>query len=64
MKMKTSKISSKRFKKTKSGKLMRHHQNTRHLRRNKSKPTLRRLDKNVQVAQAMERKIQRFLPFA
>jgi large subunit ribosomal protein L35 len=48
-KMKTKKIVAKRFKITKTGKIMFRAQGARHLRRNKSKSRQRRQDKMHQV---------------
>jgi large subunit ribosomal protein L35 len=48
-KMKTKKIVVKRFKITKTGKIMHRVQGARHLRRNKSKSRQRRQDKMVEV---------------
>jgi len=48
-KMKTRKIVSKRFKITKTGKVMHGVQGARHLRRNKSKPRQRRQDKMMEL---------------
>jgi len=48
-KMKTKKIATKRFKITKSGKLMHRVQGARHLRRKKSQSQKRRQDKPRQV---------------
>ncbi len=49
-KVKTKKIVAKRFKLTKTGKLMHRVQGARHLRRRKSKSRQRRQDKPVLVA--------------
>jgi large subunit ribosomal protein L35 len=48
-KMKTKKIVAKRFKVTKTGKLLHRTQGARHIRRNKSKSRQRRQDKPAQV---------------
>lgn len=48
-KIKTKKIVAKRFKVTKTGKLMHRVQGARHLRRKKNKSRQRRQDKMVQV---------------
>ncbi len=48
-KMKTKKIVSKRFRLTKTGKVMHRVQGARHLRRRKSKSRQRRQDKPAQI---------------
>lgn len=48
-KVKTRKIVSKRFKVTKTGKLMHRVQGSRHIRRNKSKSRQRRQDKPAEI---------------
>ncbi len=61
-KVKTKKIVSKRFKITKTGKVMYRKQGARHLRRKKNKRRQRRQDKMLQVkTRAFERSIKRFL---
>lgn len=64
MKAKTKKIVAKRFKVTKTGKLLRGKQNSRHLRNNKSKRQKRRYKKNVPVAKGMQRMVKSFLPYS
>lgn len=63
MKMKTTKIVSKRFKLSKNGVVMRGKQNLRHLRRHKSKRQLRRLSSMGSVTNLMTKKIGIFLPY-
>lgn len=49
MKLKTKKIASKRFKITKTGKVMHRVQGARHIRRNKSKSRQRRQDRPAEL---------------
>ncbi|PIY80878.1 MAG: 50S ribosomal protein L35 [Candidatus Pacebacteria bacterium CG_4_10_14_0_8_um_filter_42_14] len=63
-KQKTRSGVSKRFKVTKTGKVMRRSQNMRHLRRNKSKRTLRKYRTPQQVTGKIARKIKRMLGLA
>ncbi len=63
MKLKTKKIVAKRFKVTGTGKIMRMHQNSRHLRSHKSKQALRRFAKPVQVAKNIDSVIKSFIPY-
>ncbi|NCN24261.1 MAG: 50S ribosomal protein L35 [Candidatus Pacebacteria bacterium CG10_big_fil_rev_8_21_14_0_10_42_12] len=63
-KQKTRSGVSKRFKITKTGKVMRRSQNMRHLRRNKSKRTLRKYRTPQQVTGKFARKIKRMLGLA
>ncbi len=61
-KVKTKKIVSKRFKITKSGKVMHRVQGARHLRRKKSKARQRRQDRPVEVTTTkFARMIKQFL---
>ncbi len=61
-KVKTKKIVSKRFKITKSGKVMRRVQGARHLRRKKSKARQRRQDRPVEVTTTkFARMVKQFL---
>lgn len=60
-KRKTRQIVAKRFKITASGKVMRRTPNMRHLRRRKSKRTIRRYRKYIEVKGVMAKKIKRML---
>lgn len=60
-KIKTRKIVTKRFKVTKSGKIMRRTQGMRHLRRKKTAKQLRRYGKYVEVTGALAKKIKKML---
>ena len=63
-KIKTHKATAKRFKVTGSGKLMRTKAEKRHLRRNRSKRSLRASWKMEEVATAAERqRVQRLAPY-
>lgn len=59
--MKTRTIVAKRFKITATGKVMARHQNMRHLRRRKSKKTIRRYNRPRVITGKMARKITRML---
>ncbi|MBP7876165.1 50S ribosomal protein L35 [Candidatus Woesebacteria bacterium] len=63
-KQKTRKGASKRFKITGTGKVMRRHQNSRHLRRKKSKKAMRNYRTLVEVTGKMARKVKRMLGLA
>lgn len=64
-KIKTNKSVTKRFKVTKTGKIMRSHQlRTSHLRRHKSKKALRRHKVNVEVSKGDGKQIKRMLGIA
>lgn len=60
-KQKTRKIVAKRFKVTATGKILRRRQNSRHLRTNKSKKTIRKYRVMVEVKGKFARKIRRML---
>lgn len=61
-KLKTKKSLLKKVKVTKSGKIMRSHQlRSGHLRRNKSKRTLRRHAQPVRMSKTIEKKMRRLL---
>jgi large subunit ribosomal protein L35 len=60
-KQKTRKSAIKRFKITKSGKVLHRHHYLRHLRSQKSKRHLRRLKETVQVTGRYEKKIKRMM---
>ncbi|HCS78184.1 TPA: 50S ribosomal protein L35 [Patescibacteria group bacterium] len=64
MKAKTNKIASKRFKITKTGKILRARQNSRHLRHNKSKSQKRGFKKGAQVSNSFTAGIKHQLPYA
>lgn len=63
-KLKVRKIVAKRFKITATGKVLRRHQNSRHLRVNKSKKAIRRYRVPVEVTGKMAIKIKRMLGLA
>jgi len=63
-KQKTRKGAAKRFKITATGKVMRRHQNARHLRRKKSKKAMRNYRTLVQVTGKQARKIKRMIGIA
>ena len=60
-KLKTRKIVTKRFKVTKSGKILRRAQNMRHLRRKKGKKQIRKYRGYIEVKGALAKKIRRML---
>ncbi|MGB3715473.1 MAG: 50S ribosomal protein L35 [Candidatus Promineifilaceae bacterium] len=63
-KLKTYKAAAKRFRMTKSGKIMRTQGGKSHLRRKKSKRVLYRIRKNVEVtAKGDLKKIKRLAPY-
>lgn len=63
-KLKTYKAAAKRFRITKSGKVMRTHQGKSHLRRRKSSRALNRLDKMSEVTCSGDKKrIKRMAPY-
>ncbi len=63
-KLKTYKAASKRFRMTKTGKIMRTQGGKSHLRRKKSKRVLYRIRKNVEVtAKGDKKKIKRLAPY-
>ncbi len=64
IKQKTRKGVSKRFKITATGKVLRRIQNSRHIRRRKSKKAIRNYRIPVQVKGAWARKIKRMLGLA
>lgn len=63
-KQKTRKSAVKRFKITATGKVMRRNQNMRHLRRHKSKKTIRAYRVPVEVRGAQAKKIKKMLGIA
>lgn len=60
-KQRTRKAVSKRFKVTKTGKVLRRAQNMRHLRRKKSKKAIRKYRKPIEVKGKMAKKIKQML---
>jgi large subunit ribosomal protein L35 len=60
-KMKTHKVTAKRFKITGSGKLRRLRQGRSHLRRKKSKRVLRAMDKELPVDRVDRKRVRRLL---
>jgi large subunit ribosomal protein L35 len=63
-KLKTYKAAAKRFRMTKTGKIMRTQGGKSHLRRKKSKRVLYRMRKNVEVtAKGDRKKIKRLAPY-
>ncbi len=63
-KQKTRKSVSKRFKITGTGKVLRRRQNSRHLRRKKSKKVIRKYRKPVEVTGKRAKKIKKMLGMA
>lgn len=63
-KMKTKKVVSKRFKITKTGKILRGRQMGRHLRLNKSKSQKRKYKEPVELKGKLVKSIRRFLPYS
>lgn len=63
-KQKTRKSAAARFKVTGSGKLMRRRQNSRHLRRKKSKKTIRKYRLPIEITGKYAKKIKRMLGLA
>jgi large subunit ribosomal protein L35 len=62
-KLKTRKIVAKRFKISKNGKIMRMHQNARHLRRRKSKGLLRKYARKAIVNKNMASVVKAMIPY-
>jgi large subunit ribosomal protein L35 len=62
-KMKTHKGASKRFKKTGTGKVMRHHANARHILTSKSRSRKRKLVKGVVADETNQRMLRIMLPY-
>ena len=63
MKAKTRKIVAKRFKITKSGKILRRRQGLRHLKAGKSKSQKQRMKNVVEVNSSFSSKIRKMLPY-
>ena len=64
LKQRTRSGVAKRFKITGTGKVLRRHQNMRHIRKNKSKKAIRAYRKPVEVTGKWARKIKRMLGLA
>jgi large subunit ribosomal protein L35 len=64
MKMKTKKIVARRFKITKSGKILHRRQYGRHLRAVKSKWQIRRYKTSTRVTLSQEKMLKTFLPYS
>lgn len=62
-KFKTKKAASKRFKKTATGKLMRHHANKSHILTKKTRKRKRRLAKGVEMDSANVKAMRTVLPY-
>jgi len=63
-KIKTHKATAKRFRKTKSGKLMRVHGGKSHLRRRKAKRVKRTFDRTIEVTdKASQKRIRKLAPY-
>jgi len=62
-KLKTNKAANKRFKVTKTGKIMRGHQMNSHLKTKKTADTIRRHVELVQVDKGQKKTIERLLPY-
>lgn len=61
-KLKTRKIAAKRFKVSKTGKLVHRVQGARHLRSRKNKRQQRRQDREIALEPAMAKHVQSYLP--
>lgn len=64
LKMKTHRGAAKRFKVTKSGKVLRMHSGKRHILGTKPANRMRRLKKMTQVSPADARNVRRMIPYA
>jgi large subunit ribosomal protein L35 len=62
-KLKTHKGASKRFKKTGTGKVVRHHAFARHILTSKSRSRKRKLVQGVVADPADQRKLKRMIPY-
>ncbi|MBI1790606.1 MAG: 50S ribosomal protein L35 [Acidobacteria bacterium] len=62
-KLKTHKGASKRFKKTGTGKVVRHHAFARHILTSKARKRKRHLGQSVVAADADQEKLRRMLPY-
>jgi large subunit ribosomal protein L35 len=63
-KLKTHKGAAKRFKKTGTGKIVRHQTKTRHILSSKSPKVKRKLGKSVIVSDGDHAKVARMIPYA
>lgn len=63
-KLKTHKGAAKRFKKTGSGKLTRHHAFARHILTSKTRSRKRKLRQGVMADEANQAEMKRMLPYA
>ncbi|MGH9594069.1 MAG: 50S ribosomal protein L35 [Bryobacteraceae bacterium] len=64
LKLKTHRGAAKRFKVTKSGKVLRMHSGKRHILGTKPANRMRRLKKMTQVSPADARNVRRMIPYA
>ncbi|HEX4809147.1 MAG TPA: 50S ribosomal protein L35 [Bryobacteraceae bacterium] len=62
-KMKTHKGASKRFKKTGTGKIMRHHANARHILTSKTRARKRKLGQGVVADETDQPKLRTMIPY-
>lgn len=62
-KLKTHKGASKRFKKTGTGKVMRHHANARHILTSKARSRKRKLRQGVVADATNQRSLRRMIPY-
>jgi large subunit ribosomal protein L35 len=62
-KLKTHSGAAKRYRKTGSGKVVRGHQNARHLLTSKTRKRKRVLDQSTLVDKADERRVKRMIPY-
>ena len=62
-KLKTHKGASKRFKKTGTGKITRHHAFARHILTSKSRKRKRRLTKGVVIDDTNRKAVERMIPY-
>jgi large subunit ribosomal protein L35 len=62
-KLKTHKGAAKRFKKTGTGKVVRHHAFARHILTSKTRTRKRRLKQSVVAADADQRSLKRMIPY-
>jgi large subunit ribosomal protein L35 len=62
-KLKTHSGAAKRYRKTGSGKVVRGHQNARHLLTSKTRKRKRVLDQSTLVDRADERRVKRMIPY-
>jgi len=62
-KLKTHKGASKRFKKTGTGKVVRHHANARHILTSKARSRKRKLRQSVVADPTNQRSLRRMIPY-